>query len=343
LQEEGRDAGPLRAEAYTRALALEQYDTAAVTGLARHFFQTGNTARGLWLLRLVARWDEAAQAELAVQVWLKPFAVNGELVEKPEPRHDLTPASGLAEAAQVAAEFKQFAVALELRQQLYGLAPADTRNRLELARMYHATQQPGPALDVLAAVIADRRATRAERWQAVWAAPEIIVPEQLAALAEKLPESEKLLLAALRARHDNNALDTLRTSDDAFALFCAGLWLAHNQRHAEALAAFTAAQEVDPDCAVHNAFGALDAACQLARLYALQGQPRAALAAVSGRNDLQDNELLELLADAGVQLEDYATALGYEQTRLQGLSGDAAQHAQARIAEWQKKINAKDR
>ncbi|HYY41422.1 MAG TPA: hypothetical protein VE775_01745, partial [Pyrinomonadaceae bacterium] len=270
LTEEGhaREADQLRADAYTRALALAQYDAAYFAGLARLAFTVGDAARGRALLTtmLALAQEEtrpAAEAELAAAAWLKPYAIVAPGVELPAAAYRINYNDALALVADTAAAFSQFELAVDCRQRLLALTPTDETNRIELVRLLAAANRREEALTNLAAIIADRAATRGARWQAVWLAPEIAADsEALTALRARVAAASK----------DSEMLSAL----EALALASAG-------RHA---AACELAGRLDAESA--NAY-----ACVFRALLAVRaGQTDAVLAS------LTDAELAGRSADA---------------------------------------------
>jgi hypothetical protein len=165
--------------------------------------------------------------------------------------------------ADTAAAFSQFELAVDCRQRLLALTPTDETNRIELVRLLAAANRREEALTNLAAIIADRAATRGARWQAVWLAPEIAADsEALTALRARVAAASK----------DSEMLSAL----EALALASAG-------RHA---AACELAGRLDAESA--NAY-----ACVFRALLAVRaGQTDAVLAS------LTDAELAGRSADA---------------------------------------------
>ncbi len=191
-------AEQLLAAAYTRALALAQYDATYFAGLARLAFKAHDVMRGRELLQTLIELGQdetrpTAEAALAAVVWLKPYAVADTSVELPEASYRINLDTALALAADTAAAAGQFDVAVDYRQRLRALAPADETNRLELVHLLGANGQEADALATLAAIIADRTTTRRARWQAVWLAPELVgdSPEAWATLRASVAAQSK--------------------------------------------------------------------------------------------------------------------------------------------------------
>ena len=353
------EADQLLAAAYARAIALAQYDAAYFTGLARLAFTHGDAARARALLQtmLALAQDDtrpAAEAELAAAPWLKPYVVADTTVELPEPSYRINYTDALALAAAEAAEFGQFDVAIDCRQHLRAAAPDDETNRIELPRLLAAAGRDDEALQGLAAVIADRAATRHARWQAVWLAPEICggQVEALHALRERVAAASKdgEMLTALEALE----LERAGRGAEARALV-AKLDAENPNSYVRALRALLAERSGQAEDAVVNltgtvvagqsaeawsAFG-LPAAEQwrrLARLYFAADEPRAALQAAERDESLkpadgsQDGERENADGETDVETNDQSHADDPPRGAFQTLSGRAqASAAAARV------------
>ncbi|MGH9802064.1 MAG: tetratricopeptide repeat protein, partial [Blastocatellia bacterium] len=171
------EADDLLRAAYERQLALEQLREAPFVGLARLSFAKNDSAEAMKLLSLMsdlaaATTRSTAAAELAALPLVKARAVEAARIEKPEASNQLLIFNSLRLAAETAAEFGQFAAAIEYREQLLKLSPDDNACRLELARLLAANKREGEAVKLLAALIAERRVARQTRWTALWIATE---------------------------------------------------------------------------------------------------------------------------------------------------------------------------
>ncbi len=225
-EQHAREADQLLAAAYTRNLALAQYDATYFAGLARLAFKSGDAARGRMLLQtlLALGQDEtraAAEAELVAAPWLKAYAVEDTGVELPEPAAHLNERDALVVAADTAAESGQLEFAINCRERLRAVTPDDELNRIELVRLLAAAGRHADAQTNLVALLADRTATRHARWQALWLAPEIVGAQAQA-------------LTALRARVANESKDVeMLTALDALAQASAGRGAAARQLGAQ--------------------------------------------------------------------------------------------------------------
>ncbi len=172
-------ADQLLRAAYERNIALEQFQISSFAELARMAFEEGDSNRGLILLRLLVELGDSetrdtAAAEVASLAWVKTRAITAEWIERTEPSNQIDLAEALRVAAETAAKYEKFAVAVEYRKRLLAIAPEDSANRLELARALPSGGTMDEALSALASLISDRRAPRLIRWTSVWVAPEII-------------------------------------------------------------------------------------------------------------------------------------------------------------------------
>ena len=179
LRREGRpaEADELLRATYERQLALEQLTEAPFVGSARLAFAKNDSAGGLKLLKLMLNlgWSATgsqAAAELAALPSVKSRAVESARIEKPAASNQLLLAQSLRLAAETAAEFGEFAAAIEYRQRLLELSPEDGVCRLELARLLAANKRESEAVKLLASLIAERRVARLTRWTALWITPE---------------------------------------------------------------------------------------------------------------------------------------------------------------------------
>jgi tetratricopeptide (TPR) repeat protein len=300
LRTEGhaREADELLSAAYTRALALAQYDATYFVGLARLAFKAGDAARGRALLQtmLALAQEEThptAEAELAAAAWLKPYAVETAGVELPEPAYRIGYDDALKLAADAAAAAAQFDLAITCRQSLRARAPEDETNRIELVRLLAANGQQAEALDGLAQIISDRQATRRARWQAVWLAPELIGDQAegwshlRARVAAASKDTEMLTaleaLSLVRAGRGTEARALVATLDAAdpnpYVRAFRALLDEQDKQWDAARASLTGTLSAGQTFESWPAFGESDGAGlrHLLRAYLALGQPRAAL------------------------------------------------------------------
>lgn len=301
LRREGRkhEAAELLASAYARALALEQYEASSFIGLARLEFEKNEVALGLRLLQLMVDLGDAettpqAAAELAALPSIKIHALDDPAIVKPEPHNEIEPHRALSLASETAAAAARFETAIGYRRQLLKLAPDDDTNRLELARLFAANGQSEEAISTLASLIADRNGTRRARWRAVWMSPEIVgkrseLWEMLQQKVLSAGAKDTEMITALKsleladAYHTDEARALLNSVETTIptphlALLRASLER-QDHRNESALAAFLKALIADRDGKAAPDFGHNEAwpLEEAIRLYALTGQPRAAL------------------------------------------------------------------
>src|SRR5262249_44016939 len=101
----------------------------------------------------------------------------------------------------IAAEFDQFAVAVECRSRLSALQPDEIANSLELARALAAGGKSDEAMNQLALLISDRRVARQIRWTAVWIAPEVVRQEGWSSFDQKIRAiKDREMAAAVEAQ-----------------------------------------------------------------------------------------------------------------------------------------------
>ncbi|MFN0107234.1 MAG: hypothetical protein ACKVZH_00145 [Blastocatellia bacterium] len=302
-EQKPEEADQLLRAAYERQLALGQLTEATFAGLARLQFAKGDTANALKLLRLMNNAASPVKrseglAELMALPFVKERAVDAARIEKPAASNQLTWANSLRLAAETAAEFGQFPVAIEYRQQLLTLSPEDTVCRLELARLLAADKREGDAVKLLASLIADRRIARQTRWTALWIAPEAAGKreDQLQSLTQQVGGKDQeatAALAALSLANRGQAGEAAASLNSAIATLPSNqlkllqtLMLKRAGREREALNALGASLIPLSESTVIGAMAAFSSSedewrWQAARLYARLGQPRAALKVAS--------------------------------------------------------------
>ncbi len=299
------DADDLLRAAYERSVALERFQTSSFAALSRLAFEKGDAARGLKLMKLMielgnAETRETAAAEIASLDWVKARAVTAEWIEKPQPSNQVREAEALGVAAETAAEFNQFAIAIEYRQRLAALSPEDSANRLELARALAANGKSDEAANELASLIANRRAARRFRWAAVWIAPEIVKQESWQSFAQQVRASkDQEMAAAVEAQSmfsRGQANDAIKLLGDAVSnnpspqlkLFRALSLKNAGQVHA-ALQSLLDSMIACGDAWIAAPFEATEdeQRWQMVRLYAQRGQHRAALKLASADERLK--------------------------------------------------------
>jgi tetratricopeptide (TPR) repeat protein len=289
------EADQLLQAAYERGVALEQLQTTSFAGLARLAFEKGDVNRGLKLLKLMVGLGDSetratSAAEVAALDWVKARAVTSESIERPQPSNQIQLAEALRVAAEIAAEFNQFAVAVEYRGRLSALQPDDIANSLELARALAAGGKNDEAMNQLASLISDRRVARQIRWTAVWIAPEVVKRESWPSFDQQIRAiKDREMVAALEAQSmlsRGRPDDAVKRLDDAvmsspgaqLKLFRA-LSQKNSGREGEALQSLLDSMIAFGDAWIAVPFGATEdePRWQAIRLCAKQGRPHAAL------------------------------------------------------------------
>lgn len=296
LRSEQRQAAAddvLRA-AYERQLALEQLTESPFIGLARLAFAKNDSAIGLKLLRLMNGVASSAErsemlAELMALPFVKARVVDSVRIERPATINQLTWLTALRLAAETAAEFGEFAAAIEYSQRLLELSPDDDACRLELARLLAAHKREADAVKLLAGLIAERRIARQTRWTALWIAPEIAGKRdelwQPLITSGSQDREAAAALAALALANRGQADEAARSLKATMDLpsnqlkVLRALMLKRAARERDALSDFAAAVISLSDSSALAAFRADEDELrwQMTRLYARLGQPRAAL------------------------------------------------------------------
>lgn len=318
LREEAREAlaDQLLEAAYTREIALERYRAHAFVGLAQSAFEKGDAALGLKMLQaMVALADqdtrETAAAEVASWPNVKAYAADRARQDGAETENTLEHEEVLRLAAETASAFAQIDSAINYRRQLVATSPEDETNRIELARLLAEQKNYEEALIQLAQIIGDRTATRRARWQAVWLAPEIIGArhELWAVLTERvraLNASDDEMLAALsssvpgRADESFKLINTLKETNPNPYLNFFGAFLEKRRQSGGELTGFVRTLVAGKNETVGEAVGFTEESPlrQIIRLYALKGQPRAALLASELDATLKGLEEMEQGEDA---------------------------------------------
>jgi cellulose synthase operon protein C len=289
------EADQLLQAAYERGVALEQLQTTSFAGLARLAFEKGDAKRGSELLRLMIGLGDSdtratSAAEVAALDWVKARAVTSESIERPQPSNQIQLAEALRVAADISAEFNQFAVAVEYRGRLSALQPDDIANSLELARALTAGGKNDEAMNQLASLISDRRVSRQIRWTAVWIAPEVVKQESWSSFDQQIRViKDREMVAAVEAQsilsrgRPDDAIqrlnDAVMSNPSAQLKLFRALSQKNAGREGEALQSLLDSMIAFGDAWVATPFGATEdePRWQAIRLCAKQGRPRAAL------------------------------------------------------------------
>ncbi|HJT27928.1 MAG TPA: tetratricopeptide repeat protein [Pyrinomonadaceae bacterium] len=370
LRDEGRseEARSLLEAAYARELALEHYEATYFAGLARVAFERGNKALGLkWLQLMIDFTKPDRKQETAAAIASLPLiAKYSERNSSTEELTQIDPATALALAAEMAAEFGEFDVALGFRQQLLVQSPDDEQNQIELVRLLAANGKTDDAIQQLADIISNRTLTRTTRWQAVWLAPELVAQnvsrwEKLRDRVRNVSPNDSEMNVAL----ESLSLASVKAEIDAPNAYLSSLRAIIEKRagnNADSLNSFTRALVETRESAAWKSFAFLEDEPleQLVALYLKQNQPGAGLKLAERVAAFQPNQnlaeqvttaryqtlqqraeersrashinLLELLSIAAEQLGDLNRAYDLEQLRLALLTKQTDRDlAQARL------------
>lgn len=303
----------LREAFYARSLAIEKYNLSNFKGLIDAEFEKGETENALELLDLMMEISFEATSDKALAKFhslklIKKFAPeNPELFEiLPENKPDGI--SALKLAAEISVRFGQINSAINFRRKLLIVAPKDNRNKIELVRLLAFEQNFDEAIKYLSATIADRNATRNERWQAVFVSGEIIgndenlwkiLKNNLPDLKAKDSEMWKAVEAISSAKTGNSA-EALRilTSENgefqtAQILFLQAIIAKNFKQNETALKAFAEIKNQPFDFEKIFGFVEEKPVFQMIRLYSDGGKPRAALKIAESNESLKfaENEL----------------------------------------------------
>lgn len=172
LKEQNRndEAIVLSENYFARMLALRRYEQENFIGLARVFFQKGETEKALNTLRLLIETAnentrQKAYAEIASIDAVKENSASAEkFTEREEKIVNLE--NALRTSAELAFEFGQTDYAISLRRQLIEANPADISNKLELAKILTDRNDDAESENILTQIAGDKNAPRTMRWNA---------------------------------------------------------------------------------------------------------------------------------------------------------------------------------
>src|SRR5436305_2178338 len=251
---------------------------------------------------------ESAAADLASWPLVKAYAADGAKQEVSEMENSLDHQEALRLAAETASAFGEFEAGINYRQQLLTISPEDETNHLELIKLLAEGKKYDEAVNHLAQIISDRTSSRRARWQAVSLASMIF--KERDDLWTKLKErvrasgaNDDEMLAALDALSLSNAGRT----DEAVKLIIAKetanpnpylsffvALLEKREQGADALSPFIRTLVAKSDEEVNEAFWFEENPLrQIIRLYALKGEPRAALLAAELEPTLKESNHTE--------------------------------------------------
>jgi hypothetical protein len=328
-------ADELQTAVYARLLALEKFDKTTFAALAGLSFKRGDTVSGLKLLQTMVdltddEKKETAARELAELDLIKTSGVDAAKTGDQEAENTLERRGSLQLAAEIAAKFHEADAALEFRRQLSVVAPENSENRVELAKLSARKQDFAGAANNLAAVIQSIEFSRRARWQAVWTSVEVCgsnveawnrLKNQLTDLQTN--ESEIWLALAALEFWKTNSAETARSLlenseiQTANLQFLDALIAKENGQASAALNKILAAIKSDQKAELAFAINSEENEMlrQAIMLYAENGQPRAALKFAENAKNLNDPNLLGMLSKAAEQIRDFKRAIEFEAAR----------------------------
>jgi tetratricopeptide (TPR) repeat protein len=280
LRDEQRDAEAAQfAEAFfARMIALEEFDAANFTGLARAFFQTGKTEKALQILRLMidaseASTRETALAEITSLDAVKMRSADAAKMSETKSNAAFAQTETLKLAAEIASEFGQTQTAIDCRQRLLAANPSDWANQIELAKLLAAGGKKTDAANILRQIIDNRDALRSARWHA------------------------RVLL-----RDAGENVDFPDIKFDSFSQFYQGVFAAKGEEFfINSLIA-----EKDAETAARQ---------ELVKAYILLNKFHAALKLAATDKAAKSDELLQMLAEAAEKTGDYKQAVEFEKAK----------------------------
>jgi hypothetical protein len=285
LREQKADAEERQLEEafFARNLALGQDDKTNFDGFAKTLLQKKDTATGVRILQLMVNAADGdlrptALAELNERPEIKARAAEG--TRDDEASVEFTKSEALELAAMTAAEFGLRDSAIAFRRELMETEPTNAENRFELARLLASGGDQASAAQLLGQLVADRNATRADRWRAIFDVHEM---------------------------EPNTMLPDI--GFDALSQLYVGKSLANDQNVAQEffIRSLIAANDQNSE-----------AADELIHIYARTGQQYAALRLAETIKHDRSDEIVETLSKAAEELGDFEKAIAYEQERSNG-------------------------
>jgi cellulose synthase operon protein C len=283
-ENQAAQAARLSESFFARLLALEQFDAANFGGLARAFFQKGETETALRILRLMidaaseAR-AEAALAETTALEIVKAKTPDAAKAPSGEASNVSNQSDALALAAEIAAEFGQADAAIEFRRALSETNPSDSNNQIGLAKLLLAGGDKNDAENILKQVTGNRDSARAARWQA------------------------RMILIETGA-----STEIPNASFDSLSQFYNGILAVKNEQREIAAGFFINSLIADKEAAT-------EVCRQLIEFYAASGQFFAALKLAETDKTAKPDALLQTLSEAAEKIGDYARAIEFENAK----------------------------
>ncbi len=278
LKEENKtaEAIQLSEKFFARMLAIEQYNQANFSGLARAFFQKGETEKALNVLRLMIDASDETKQEIAFAEIAAIPAIQlqtADAAKRPAPEYNLIGISNaLKVAADIAFEFQQIDAAIAFRRQLLAANPSDSDNKIELAKILIGNDKKQEAEILLTQIINDKNSPRPTRWQA------------------------RLILNA----------EIPNVTFDSFSQFYRGR-LAEKQNET--------ATEFYINSLIADKEAETSARQTLIKSYAITNKPFAALRLAETDKSSKTDELLKILSESAEKIGDYSKAIEFENAK----------------------------
>lgn len=280
LKEENRSAETVHLSEFyfARMLALGQYGEANFSGLARAFYQKGETEKASDVLRLMIDAGDENKRETALAETAKIEAVKmqtADAAKLSEPKDDFPELiSSLNVAAETAFEFRQFGQAIAFRRRIMEAEPNNSSNKIELAEILAETGEKEAAEVLLTQIIGDKNALRADRW---------------------------LARSILNAEMPNMPFDS-------FSQFYSGKIAANSMRTEAAIEFYINSLIADNDAEV-------SVRQELFKLYAATGKLFAALNLAEIDKSAKSDETLAILSETAETIGDFQRAINFENAK----------------------------
>ncbi len=280
LREENRAAETIRLSEnfFARMLAFGQFDQANFGGLARAFFNTGETGKALNVLRLMIEASDESNKEKALGEIAAIDAVKAKAIDSTRMFVTESVSTNLPEAlktaAEIAFEFQQIDAAIAYRRQLLETNPTDSLNKIELAEILIGKGETSEAQNILTRIITDKNSPRQAHWQA---------------------------RVLLNAEMPNAAFD-------AFSQYYNGLIGEKNGQNETAKCYFIISLIADKDVET-------SARQKLIKLYAITEKSFAALKLAEIDKSAKSDELLEILSETAEKVGEFSKSIEFENAR----------------------------
>ncbi|MGC2236357.1 MAG: hypothetical protein WA584_09360, partial [Pyrinomonadaceae bacterium] len=286
LKNEKRDAeaANISESFFARMLALEQFDAANLTGLARAFFQKGEPEKALRILHLMIdacdeQKRETALAEITSMDAVRARSADAAKLAETNPASPSIQTDTLRLAAEICAEFQQAQPSIDFRRRLLELNKSDWANQIELAKLLNSQGEKSDAAKLLSEIIGSRDALRPARWQA------------------------RMLL-----RETGESADFPNAGFDSFSQFYQGVFAGKGGENESAAEFFRNSLIADKDTQAA-------ARQELIKTYIESNKFFAALKLAETDKSEKPDALLQMLAEAAEKVGDFGKAIEFEKTK----------------------------